>query len=141
MNNPVIRFLDRHELPQVLPLVQKLNPGLDPGLLAQRLEEMTGTAYKCVAAFMGEKIIGICGLWESVRFYSGRQIEVDNVIVDEDYRSQQVGKKLMEWVYGYARETGCNTVELNTYVGNPRSHKFYYNEGFVILGFHMQKTL
>ena len=33
------------------------------------------------------------------------------------------------------------TVELNTYVTNDRSHKFYFNQGYSILGYHFQKEL
>lgn len=33
------------------------------------------------------------------------------------------------------------SAELNSYVGSPRAHKLYYNEGFQILGFHFQNKL
>ncbi len=32
-------------------------------------------------------------------------------------------------------------MELNTYTGNRKSHKFYYNEGFEIYGFHFIKVM
>jgi hypothetical protein len=47
----------------------------------------------------------------------------------------------MGWIHRYCKEKGCNSVELNTYVENHPSHKFYYNEGFQILGYHFLKKL
>lgn len=45
------------------------------------------------------------------------------------------------WFMTRARERGCETSELNTYVNNHRSHKFYLNEGYVIKGYHFLKKL
>jgi hypothetical protein len=41
----------------------------------------------------------------------------------------------------WARQHKCQSVELNTYVQNPRSHKFYFNQGHSIIGYHFQKKL
>ncbi|WP_226822200.1 hypothetical protein [Acidithiobacillus ferridurans] len=37
----VIRLLAKDELAMILPLVQELNPGVPPDVLAQRLQDMT----------------------------------------------------------------------------------------------------
>ena len=63
-------------------------------------------------------------------------MELDHVYIDDVYRSKGVGKKLMEYVTEYAKEKKCNWLELNTYVHNFPSHKFYYNQGFVAKGYH-----
>ena len=136
-----VRLLPTDHLPTILPLVRVLNPALAPDLLAARLTEMTGQGYQCTGAYLGEKLVGICGLWVATRFYCGKYIEPDNVVVDPDYRSLGVGQALMAWVYAYARELGCEVCELNSYVVSPRAHKFYFNEGFAVLGFHFQKRL
>ncbi len=41
----------------------------------------------------------------------------------------------------WAKNNDCKTIELNTYVQNEKSHKFYFNQGFHILGFHFQKYI
>ncbi len=135
------RILKFEEYPTMLPLLQELNPKTDRKLLLERLSQMNSDSYECLGAFDGGKLIGICGMWFCVKVYTGLQMEIDNVAVDPAMRSQKVGAKMMEWVYNYARKKGCYSVELNTYVGNSRSHKFYMNEGFRILGFHMQKVV
>ena len=102
---------------------------------------MIGQGYQCAGAYIGERLVGICGLWVATRFYCGKYLEPDNVVVDPDYRSLGIGQSLMPWVYAYARELNCEVCELNSYVGSPRAHKFYFNEGFGVLGFHFQKRL
>jgi len=48
---------------------------------------------------------------------------------------------LIDWLIRYAKETGRSILELNTYVGNTRSHKFYYNMDFEIKGYHFVNLL
>lgn len=136
-----IRLLKHDEYQLMLPLVIELNPKTDPELLKTRLEEIKQHGYECAGLFIDGQLCAICGMWIMAKIYVGKQMEIDNVAVLPEMRSKKLGNALMEWVYDYAKKQGCNTVELNTYVGNHRSHKFYYNEGFKILGFHMQKVL
>ncbi len=129
------------QLHVILPLVKMLNPDIDEAVLARRLDEMPGQGYQCAGAYLEGQLVGICGLWIATRFYCGKHLEPDNVVVHPDYRSLGVGQKLMAWVYDHARAQSCQVVELNSYVGSPRAHKFYFKEGFAILGFHFQKRL
>ena len=141
INSITVSLIPAADLSTILPLVQVLNPALDEALLATRLNEMVGQGYQCAGAYDGDRLVGICGIWVATRFYCGKYLEPDNVVVHPDYRSRGVGQALMAWVYDYARSLNCEVVELNSYVGSPRAHKFYFNEGFQILGFHFQKRL
>jgi len=141
INSITVSLIPAADLSTILPLVQVLNPALDEALLATRLNEMVGQGYQCAGAYDGDRLVGICGIWVATRFYCGKYLEPDNVVVHPDYRSRGVGQALMAWVYDYARSLNCEVVELNSYVGSPRAHKFYFGEGFGILGFHFQKSL
>ncbi len=142
MNDSItVSLIPTAELSTILPLVKILNPDIDEAILARRLHEMPEQGYQCAGAYLGEQLIGICGIWIATRFYCGKYLEPDNVVVHPDFRSLGVGQKLMAWVYDYARAENCEVVELNSYVGSPRAHKFYFGEGFAILGFHFQKKL
>ena len=45
------------------------------------------------------------------------------------------------WFQTYAKKNSCNWIELNSYVHNFPSHKFFYNQGFVAKGYHFVKEL
>lgn len=107
----------------------------------ERLMEMVQQNYQCIGIYDEHTLIGICGLWFQTRHYAGRSVEVDHVIIDDAYRNMGIGKVLMDYVYKYAREKSCNWVELNSYVHNFPSHKFYYNQGFTARGYHFVKEM
>ena len=141
MQNITIKLIPSKDILTALPLVMLLNKNEKQEVIAERLVEMTSQNYECVGIYDNDKLIGISGLWFQTRHYSGRSIEPDHVIIDEAYRNQGLGKMLFNWIDQYGKEKGYEAVELNTYVRNAPSHKFYYNEGFEILGFHFVKLL
>ncbi|WP_299003266.1 GNAT family N-acetyltransferase [uncultured Tenacibaculum sp.] len=134
--------IDKKDTLGILPLLQKLNTTTPHDILKTRVLEMIDCSnYECVGAFDQDKLIGISGLWYSVRHYVGKSVEPDHVVIDETYRGNNIGKQFFNWIYNYTKEKGCEAIELNTYTGNRKSHKFYYNEGFEIYGFHFVKVL
>lgn len=123
-------------------MVQKLtNYKYSDAILEERFAEMVTQNYECAGVYDGEKLIGISGMWYCTRHYAGKSMEVDHVFIDDGYRSLGLGKQFFSWIYEYVKAKGYNSVELNTYVQNYPSHKFYYNEGFEILGYHFFKKL
>jgi GNAT superfamily N-acetyltransferase len=126
----------------IIPLAHKLRPAADAAQLSGYLAEMFGfPTFHCFGLWQEGKLIAVSFGWITVRFYSGKQLEVDNVVVDPDLRSLGMGKAFFSFIQQWAVEHQCKTIELNTYVQNSRSHKFYFNEGYSILGFHFQKII
>ncbi|WOD42354.1 GNAT family N-acetyltransferase [Hwangdonia lutea] len=136
------KIIDKKQIDSVIPLVQKLNGhNQSDAVLKQRFSEMVTQNYECAGIFEGDKLVGISGLWYCTRHYSGKSVEPDHVFIDDEYRGKGLGKQFFEWIYNYVKLKGCESIELNTYVHNYPSHKFYYNEGFEILGYHFFKKL
>ena len=138
----IFEIIPKDDILSIIPLVDKLNNySVSKDILEQRFLEMNSQNYECAGIYSNEKLIGICGLWFCTRHYSGKSVEPDHVYIDDDYRGQGLGKAFFKWIYEYTKSKGCESIELNTYVGNYDSHKFYYNEGFKILGYHFLKKL
>ncbi|HEX9828172.1 MAG TPA: GNAT family N-acetyltransferase [Flavobacteriaceae bacterium] len=136
------KIIEKSEINSIIPLVQKLtNYKYSDDILKERFAEMVTQNYECAGVYEGEKLIGVSGMWFCTRHYAGKSMEVDHVYIDDGYRSHGLGKQFFGWIYDYVRAKGYNSVELNTYVQNYPSHKFYYNEGFEILGYHFFKKL
>ena len=114
---------------------------VDKTVLETRISEMFSQNYECIGFFLDDKLIGMCGLWFMTRHYVGKSIEIDHFYIEDAHRNKGFGKDFFKWLYLYAEEKQVKTIELNTYVTNHPSHKFYYNEGFNILGYHFLKKL
>jgi len=130
------------DLDLVIGLVYELNEAkISKSVLRSRFNEMITQNYECAGIYEGDKLIGISGLWYCTRHYVGKSVELDHVYIIPEYRNKGLGKEFMYWLHTYVKNKGCNSMELNTYVQNYPSHKFYYNEGYEIWGYHFFKNI
>ncbi len=142
MKENSFKILTEKDLSKISKLTKQLNPDMPIAQLENRQLRMFEFAnYKCFGFFEGTKLVGVSSGWITVKLYSDKQLEIDNVIIDNAIQSKGYGKKFMQEIEAWAKANDCKTVELNTYVQNGRSHKFYFNQGYDILGFHFQKHL
>ncbi|WP_299441719.1 GNAT family N-acetyltransferase [uncultured Aquimarina sp.] len=140
--NLIFNKILKPDFPEALPLIQKLmGHKLDDQLLLERFGEMFEQNYECWGVYLDTELIGVFGLWFMTRHYAGRSCEPDHVYIDDKYQGKGIGKIVFEWIYEYARTKGCETSELNSYVSNYPSHKFYLNQGYEIWAHHFVKKL
>ena len=139
---PAFNKILKEEIPLILPLIQRLMGNeFSDEVLRDRFEEMFAQNYECRGIFLDGGLVGVFGLWFMTRHYAGRSCEPDHIYIADEHRNKGIGKKLFQFIYNYAKEKGCETSELNSYVSNYRSHKFYLNEGYEIKGYHFLKKL
>ena len=105
------------------------------------LRDMLRHGYRMAGAFAAKKCVGISGFWISTKIYSGKYVELDNVVIDKNYRSQGIGKQLCDWIVVEAKKLGCTTAMLDAYSENSSGHKFYFREGYILRGFHFIKKI
>ena len=141
MENIEIKFIATQNIIEVLPLLKELNKNTPEATLKSRLLDMCTQNYKCLGIYFNNNLIGICGLWYLTRHYCGKTLEPDHVVISANYRSKGIGKILFQWIEEYAQSIGYEASELNTYIHNAPSHRFYENEGYNKLGYHYIKKI
>jgi len=127
---------------RVIDLLGQLNPKKDLRTIDALLNLMNESSnYNCFALFENDNLIGISSGWTTVRIYCGKQLELDNVIIDAKIQSKGYGRHFIHAIKKWANENMYQSIGLNTYVENSRSHKFYFNQDFKVLGFHCEHNL
>lgn len=136
------KLLAEEEASIILPYISIMNSQkVSMDILKERFSEMLTQNYEAYAIYDNDQLIGCFGLWHMTRHYCGRSLEPDHIYIEEAYRSKGIGAKLFEWIQEKGKEKGITAIELNTYVENFPSHKFYYNQGFVARGYHFLKKI
>lgn len=139
----IVRELNsKAEMLQHISVLQELYPNLTLEAYERDLDTMLPNNNYCqVAVFDGENCLGLTGIWIGTKLWCGKYMEIDNLVVSSKYRSKGVGKLLFEYISEKAKQEGCSMVALDSYTGNFKAHKFFYNEGLVPKGFHFVKIL
>ena len=137
-----IRELRADELPLIEPLTCALNaPHMDSASFHQHLQVMRSQGYRCAGLWLEDTLVAIAGFWIFTRFWCGKQMDVDNVVVSHEHRRLGLGKQLMQWLEQKAAEEGVETLVLDSYTASDHAHRFYFNAGYFIKGYHFIKPL
>jgi Acetyltransferases, including N-acetylases of ribosomal proteins len=135
-----IKWIRTENLNSILPLAYILNRETIPmDVLQNRLNEMIPMGYKCIGVYDQDELIGICGVWVLNKLYAGKHVEPDNVIISPQYQGKGIGDLMLNFLDDYAKEMGCDRAEVNCYAKNVRGKKFWENQGYEALGFHLIK--
>jgi GNAT superfamily N-acetyltransferase len=136
-----IRELDEAEIAGMYPLLTQLNPNMSEARFREALAEMLPRGYRCIGAFEAGVMIGVCGFTLGYRFWCGRQLDLDNFVIDAAARGKQVGQKMLRWLEALAAREQCHIIVLDSYATATDAHRFYHREGYTILGYHFVKKL
>ncbi|HTL80319.1 MAG TPA: GNAT family N-acetyltransferase [Bacteroidia bacterium] len=124
-----------------LPLLKQLTKELTYESLSGMLDDMLQHDYHMLGIFESEKCVALSGYWLGTKLYSGKYLELDNVVVDSAHRSQGLGKILVDHIEEIARKNNCKHLMLDAYLENEKAHVFYEREGFFKRGYHFLKKL
>ena len=140
---PAVVRVDTDDLIRAtFPVMHQLRPHLDPDDYVQTVRRMERTdGFRLAAAVEGNagpagSVRAVAGYRVVEMLYCGRILVVDDLVTDEAARSGGHGKRLLDWLRDEARGLGCTQVHLDSGVWRPGAHRFYFREGFHILGFH-----
>ena len=129
------------EIAAIYPLYQQ-NGSLPKGLFHERLAAMIAQGnYRCIAAFDGDKMVGVSGFWIGTQLWTGKWAEADHVVVDAEMRGAGIGAKLMAWIEKEAARVGCDITRISMLLGKERTHKFYSRNGYADDGLILVKPL
>jgi GNAT superfamily N-acetyltransferase len=130
------------EMLAVYPLFRQSNSHLSEAAFRERLSAMHAQGnYRCIAAYIGERPVGLSGLWTGNQLWCGKYIEADHVVVDTTLRSLGIGARLMAWIEAEGERTGCSVFRIAMVLGKERTHQFYVRNGFFDDGLLMVKAL
>ena len=137
-----IRILSQKaEMLAHLDIVKQLYPDFTVEKYGTLLDEMLKANYQQVIVTKNNKTIALTGVWIGTKLWSGKYIEIDSFVVDEDFRGQKIGDILIKEVHKIAEKEGANQIVLDAFTTNFTAGKFYINHGFQPKGFHFVKIL
>jgi ribosomal protein S18 acetylase RimI-like enzyme len=137
-----IRILtQKAEMLAHLDIVKQLYPEFTVEKYGTLLDEMLKANYQQVIVTKNNKTIALTGVWIGTKLWSGKYIEIDSFVVDENFRGQKIGDILIKEVHKIAEKEGANQIVLDAFTTNFTAGKFYINHGFQPKGFHFVKIL
>jgi len=117
---------DMGSVMHLLQAVSKFEPKTEDLKQLANLFLADENAYACVAASEG-RVIGFGSVFLQRRIRGGCSAVIEDVVVDEDFRRQGVGARIIKELLEYAKSKKCFKATL---VAGDRNRHFYESLGF-----------
>lgn len=106
-------------------------------------KEITSGKYgKCFIAYADGKPAGYVALAnKDFGYRQSKYIEIENIGVNPEYRSQGIGHLLVEKAGEWAKENGATKLYVSAYWQNKKAVAFYKKNGFYETGVELDKKL
>ncbi len=118
----------------MLPLANQLGYDVTIDEFIERLKIIA--EFSEHSLFVAELNSTVCG-WihiylEAPTLLSGAKAEIASFVVDENHRSQGVGKSLLQAAEEWSKEQKISVIRLRTNVKRELALKFYQREGYLL---------
>lgn len=140
-----IRKCTAADFENVVALLGQLWPGtpLDLGALRSTFERSLASScqlYLCAES--GQKLVGFGSLIMKSTLWNVASVGyVDEMVVDEDHRRRGIGSQILDHLTTWARDHGCNRIELDSAFHRKEAHVFYERRGFQSYAYLYSKSL
>lgn len=113
------------EYERIFPVLQELRSHLDYERFRELLEVMQEEGYRLFGLSEEGEFIAVAGVTISTNFYLARHAYVYELVVTEGRRGEGHGQRLMQHIHDWAREQGCENIELESGLWRDEAHRFY----------------
>ena len=127
-----IRLARPADYPRMAELAGQLGYQSTSDDIARRLAGLitTGEHVVLVAQLADGTIAGWIGAFVYRCVEADARVEISGLVVDERFRSQAVGRFLLDRAEAWAREKGFSATSLRSNVIRERAHAFYERQGY-----------
>jgi len=103
--------------------------------VGQRLQQIQTDGQHCVyvADLPDGTVVGWIYVYLIRSLLDDPHAEIGGLIVDEGYRGQKIGERLLKQAEQWAREHGCYAVSVHSNVIRKDAHRFYERLGYRVV--------
>ncbi len=117
-------------------VLQQLRPQFPIAYIKKYLTEQMDRDYRLAYIEEDNRILCIAGFVFGRKLAWGKHIYVDDLVSNEEVRSEGAGATMITWLKAFAVEHDCQQIHLDSGVQRYMAHKFYLREGFIIASHH-----
>lgn len=132
--------LSDDEISACFAVMSQLRPHITEDDFIHQVKEQMQAGFQ-LACVTEAKVIAVAGFRLGLNLAWGRHMYVDDLVTDEQARSNGYGKQLLDWLISYAHEHGCQQLHLDSGVQRFAAHKFYLNNNMFISSHHFTLNL
>lgn len=123
---------------KAFPVLLQLREGLTWPRLTEVLNASFAQRPQFIAMVDADECVAVAAFRLMANTHIGLVLYVDDLVVDERWRSLGFGRKMMDEIKRRAKMLGAKAVDLDSGVQRNSAHRFYFENGFHISSHHFR---
>jgi N-acetylglutamate synthase-like GNAT family acetyltransferase len=133
MSEVTIRQVEAEDIREISRLSEQLGYPSSPEQMRCRVEQIIESQQDKVFIAVSEDgaVVGWIHVFAAMRLESEPFAEIGGIIVDSEYRSHGIGKKLLESAEDWAAQKNLTKLRVRSRTSRDNAHRFFRSFGFV----------
>ncbi|GAA0289711.1 GNAT family N-acetyltransferase [Psychrosphaera haliotis] len=128
------------ELTSVAEVILQLRTQYTLDSLIEQIKKQQKLDYQLAYVVSDGDILCVAGFVVGEKLAWGKHIYIDDLVTNENHRSDGVGTFLINWFKRYCLELGCQQLHLDSGIQKFPAHRFYLINRFNIASHHFSIT-
>lgn len=129
------------EIMECFAVLAELRPHLTADSFVETVRRLeANTNFRLVYLF-DDAVKAVAGIRVAEWLYSGRYLEIEDLITTHTARSKGYGGLLFDWLHQYAKAKNCHQLRLVSGVARESAHRFYIAKGMVFEAKYFSMTI
>jgi GNAT superfamily N-acetyltransferase len=129
------------DIQRCFPVMLQLRPQLTADSFLEAVFLQIKEGYRLAYVESGGKVSAVAGFRVQHMLHRGKCVYVDDLVTDSAARSKGHGALLLDWLVQFAREQGCDRLDLDSGVQRFDAHRFYFRQRMHISAYHFHIDL
>jgi len=121
------------------PVLAQLRPHVPADGFVALIRRLESGGYRLAYIADEDTVRAVAGYRYIDQLVHGKVLYVDDLVTEQELRSQGYGAALLDWLYELAQSTGCAAFELDSGVHRAAAHRFYFRHRMTISAFHFTR--
>lgn len=118
-------------------ILSQLRPELIESEFLSKVRCQMSSGYQLLYLYENQQLLSVAGFRISENLAWGKHMYVDDLVTDQQYRSQGAGQALLNTLIEIAKNHQCLQLHLDSGVQRFDAHRFYLNQGMRIASHHL----
>lgn len=138
-----IRLANINDTHVIQKLIAQLGFDHSINFIETKVQKLLDSSNDMILVYQeNEEVLGLISLHFSVQLaFNGDIMTIGYMVVDEQCRGQQIGKKLEEYATQIAKERKCSIIEVFSQAKRLDAHRFYQRQGYIVTEKFFSKNL
>jgi len=124
------------EIERCYKVLTELRPHLKLEEFLALIRVMEKEGYQLAFITKNGEVVCVAGFRVCTNLFKGKNLYVDDLVTAETHRSCGHGETMISWLKEIAYKEKCNYFSLDSGVQRNKAHKFYFEQGLSIVGYH-----